>query len=81
MTNPLRTPIRSYSVRVAAWGWDMIVRFLEPDVFDPEAMAVMREAFDAACQELQDSGQPEIVLDRDAHCPDLRPFLGKGFPV
>jgi hypothetical protein len=32
-------------------------------VFDPAAAAVMSEAFDAACEELHDTGQPEIVLE------------------
>ena len=34
-----------------------------PGTFQPEVIAAMNEAFDAACKELQDSGQPELVLD------------------
>jgi hypothetical protein len=40
-----------------------IVPFIKRRVFDPQAIAVMSEAFDAACQELHDAGQPEIVLE------------------
>jgi hypothetical protein len=38
-----------------------IVRFIKSGVFDPDAIAVISEAFDAACQELQ--GPPEIVRE------------------
>jgi hypothetical protein len=42
----------------------MIVRFIKKhDYFDPEATAAMSEAFDAACKELHDAGQPEVVLE------------------
>jgi len=44
------------------WGMS-IVPFIRHGVFDPEAIAVMSEAFDAACKELHDSGQPEIVRE------------------
>ncbi len=37
--------------------------FVRPGAFDPEAIAVMSEAFDAACKELNDTGQPQIVLE------------------
>jgi hypothetical protein len=40
-----------------------IVRFIEPEIFNPEAIAVMSEAFDRACKELHDVGQPEVVLE------------------
>jgi hypothetical protein len=33
------------------------------DDFDDEATRVMGEAFDAACQELHDKGQPTIVYE------------------
>jgi len=32
-------------------------------VFDPEAIAAMSEAFEAACAVLQDAGQPEVVRE------------------
>jgi hypothetical protein len=34
-----------------------------PGEFDPEALAAMVEAFDAAHKALDDSGQPKIVLE------------------
>ena len=37
--------------------------FVSPGVFDPEALAAIDEAFDAACKALHDTGQPEIVLE------------------
>jgi hypothetical protein len=32
-------------------------------MFDPEALAAMGEAFDAACKALEDTGQPQIVRE------------------
>jgi hypothetical protein len=32
-------------------------------VFEPEATAAMGEAFDAACKELNCTGQPEVVRE------------------
>jgi len=37
--------------------------FVRPGVFDPEALAVMGEAFDAACKALDDTSQPQIVRE------------------
>jgi hypothetical protein len=37
--------------------------FVTPGVFDPEALAAMGEAFDAACKALEDTGQPQIVRE------------------
>jgi hypothetical protein len=37
--------------------------FVKPGEFEPEAIAVMSEAFDAACKELDDTGQPKVVLE------------------
>jgi len=34
--------------------------FTEQGAFEPEATAAMGEAFDAACKELQDSGEPKV---------------------
>ena len=34
--------------------------FREQGVFEPEATAAMGEAFDAACNELHDGGEPEV---------------------
>jgi hypothetical protein len=36
---------------------------IRPGEFDPEALAAMVEAFDAAYKALNDAGQPKIVLD------------------
>src|SRR5215467_15129996 len=44
------------------WGMS-IVPFIKHGVFDPQVIAVMSEAFDAACKELHDTGQPEIVRE------------------
>ena len=40
-----------------------IQSFVKPGEFEPEAIAVMSEAFDAACKALNDTGQPESVLE------------------
>ena len=40
-----------------------IVPFTRRGEFGPEATAAMSEAFDAACKELRDTGQPEIVRE------------------
>jgi hypothetical protein len=38
-----------------------ILPFIPRNVFDDVATRVMGEAFDAACKELHDTGQPELV--------------------
>ncbi len=38
-----------------------ILPFIPRNVFDDAATRVMGEAFDAACKELHDTGQPELV--------------------
>jgi hypothetical protein len=51
------------------WGAVMtaIVRYIEKaglgGVFDDSATKVMGEAFDAACKDLHDTGQPDIVYE------------------
>ncbi len=40
-----------------------IVPFIRPGVFEPEEIAVMSEAFEAACNELHAGGQPELVRE------------------
>jgi hypothetical protein len=37
--------------------------FVTPGAFDPAALAVMGEAFEAACKALDDTGQPQIVRE------------------
>ena len=44
------------------WGMS-IVPYIKDGVFEPQAIAIMSEAFDAACKELHDTGQPEIVRE------------------
>jgi hypothetical protein len=42
----------------------MILRsFVEPGVFDPEAIVAMSDAIDAACEELGDTDQPEVARE------------------
>jgi hypothetical protein len=40
--------------------------FIEPGAFDPEAIAAMSEALEAAFKELQDTSEPEVVRERIA---------------
>jgi hypothetical protein len=41
-----------------------ILRFVKPaNAFDDDTVKVLGEAFDAACKELHDTGQPEIVRE------------------
>jgi hypothetical protein len=37
--------------------------FVTPGMFDPETLAIMDEAFNAAYKALDDMGQPKIVLE------------------
>jgi hypothetical protein len=37
--------------------------FIQSGVFEPETVAAMSEAFEAACKELEDTGQPQIARD------------------
>jgi len=49
-----------------------IVRFIEEvelgTVFDDQATKAMGEAFDAACKDLDETGQPSIVYQAVAKC-------------
>ena len=38
-----------------------IQSFVKPGEFEPEALATMSEAFEAALKELHDAGQPNVV--------------------
>jgi hypothetical protein len=44
----------------------MSIRFMQPGAFEPEAIAVMSEAFEAAIKELQDPGDVmrEVIARR-----------------
>jgi hypothetical protein len=52
--------------------WDLVgvampIRsFVEPGAFDPEAIAEMSEALEAALKELQGTGEPDVVRERIA---------------
>jgi hypothetical protein len=37
--------------------------FMQPGAFEPEAIAAMTKAFDAACEKLGDSGQHEVTRE------------------
>jgi hypothetical protein len=37
--------------------------FIQSGAFDPEAIAAMTEAFDAACEKLRDIDQPEVARE------------------
>ena len=56
---------RGYGTRFAAVGAAAmsIHSFINPGAFEPETIVLMSEAFDAARAELQDTGQPQIVLE------------------
>jgi hypothetical protein len=38
-----------------------VLRFLPMGVFDDATIRVIGQAFDAACKELRDTGQPDVV--------------------
>jgi hypothetical protein len=46
-----------------ARGMASILPFLPRGVFDEEATRLMAEAFDSACRELHDTGQPRVVQE------------------
>jgi hypothetical protein len=55
--------------------------FVKSGVFEPEAIAVMSEAFDAACKELNDAGQPDVVLEVIADRIIAAATIGERDPV
>lgn len=55
--------------------------FMKPGVFEPEAIAAMSEAFDAACKALNDTGQPELVLEVIAQRIIAAASMGERDPV
>ena len=40
-----------------------ISSFIQPGAFEPDAIAAMSEAFEAACKALKDTGRPEVVRE------------------
>jgi hypothetical protein len=77
------TPLPNLWRTLARWGVAAmsIQSFVKPGAFEPEAIALMSEAFDAACQELQDTGQPQIVLEIIAERIIAAARLGERDPV
>jgi hypothetical protein len=55
--------------------------FIQSGVFEPEAVAAMSEAFEAACKELEDTGQPQIARDVIASRIIAAARLGERDPV
>jgi hypothetical protein len=49
--------------------------------FDPEALAEMTEVLDAACKELQGTGEPDVVRERIAMRIIAAVKLGERDPV
>ena len=55
--------------------------FIEPGVFEPEAIEAMSEALEAAIRELQDTGQPEVAAEIIAGRIIAAANLGERDPV
>jgi hypothetical protein len=55
--------------------------FVQPGVFESEAIAAISETFDAACKELNDTGQPQIVLEVIAERIIAAASIGERDPV
>ncbi len=55
--------------------------FIQSGVFEPEAVAAMSEAFEAACKELEDTSQPQIARDVIASRIIAAARLGERDPV
>ena len=55
--------------------------FVKPGAFEPEAVTVMSQAFDAAWKELSDTGQPQIVLEVIAERIIATASIGERDPV
>jgi len=55
--------------------------FIQSGAFEPDAIAAMSEAFDAACKELQDAGQPDVAREVIAGRIIAAARLGERDPV
>ena len=55
--------------------------FIQPGAFDPEAIAAVSEAFEAALKELQDTGQPNVAPEVIAGRIIAAAKLGERDPV
>jgi hypothetical protein len=58
-----------------------IQSFAKLGEFEPEAIAAMSEAFEASCKELNDAGQPKLVLEVIAERIIAAARLGQRDPV
>ncbi len=58
-----------------------IQSFVKPGEFEPEALATMSEAFEAALKELDDTGQPKLVLEIIAERIIAAARIGERDPV
>jgi hypothetical protein len=55
--------------------------FIQPGAFDPEAIALMSEAFESACNELNEAGQPKVAREVIAARIIAAAKLGERDPV
>jgi hypothetical protein len=55
--------------------------FIQSGAFDPESIAVMSEAFEAACKELDEAGQPKVAREVIAGRIIAAAKLGERDPV
>ena len=55
--------------------------FTGPGVFEPEVVAAMSEAFEAACEVLDDARQPEVIREIIAKRIVLAATIGERDPV
>ncbi len=58
-----------------------IAPFVESCAFGPEAITAMTEALDAACNELHDTGQPEVAREVMAQRIIITAAFGERDPV
>jgi hypothetical protein len=68
-------------MKLAGWRPMPTHSLLQPGAFEPEVIAVMTEAFEAACQTLDDSGQSEVVRERIAQRIITAAKLGERDPA
>ena len=59
----------------------MLHLFKQDGLFEPETIATMSKAFEAACRQLDDTGQPELVLKIIAERIIARASIGERDPV
>jgi len=66
--NSVTSIVSDVTIALCWVGAAMPIRsFIQPGAFDPEAIAAMSEALEAALKELQDTGQsvaPEVIASR-----------------